>query len=296
MESHVSVILPYYNRADTLLDASRSVLEQTHRDLTLYLVNDGSTDGSQETARSLADDRIVHLNCAMRGGAPRARNVGIDAARSRLIAFMDSDDLWLPQKLEGQIALLSSTRDQGVGIVGCAWRQEPKSRTKKAFTLGPFDRAHVLRHGVAGVSTQMLLADFSVAEPTARFDDTMPALEERSFLLDCLSNGSKVAIAPEVMAIVRRGRSDHVASHSAAALAYEMLLDRYGQEMDEPTRSGFAFSAAREHLRARSLRGVTRHVRSATAFRTARRSVHIAFGAALGERGLAIAERVLPRR
>jgi len=296
MESHVSVILPYHNRADTLLDASRSVLEQTHRDLTLYLVNDGSTDDSQETAQSLADERIVHLHCAIRGGAPRARNAGIDAVRSPLIAFIDSDDLWLPRKLEAQLALLRSTRDQGVGIVGSAWRQEPPSRTKKAFTLGPFNREHVLRQGVAGAGTSMLLADFSVAEPTARFDETLPALEERSFLLDCLSNGSKVAITPEILAIVRRGRSDHVASPSAAALAYEMLLDRYGHEMDKPTRSAVAFSATREHLRGRSLRGVARHVRSATAFRTARRTVHIAFGAALGERGLAIAERVLPRR
>jgi glycosyltransferase involved in cell wall biosynthesis len=63
MASRVSVTLPYYNRAGTRVEASRGVLEQTHRDLTLYLVNDGSTHHSQGTARSLTDERIVHLNC-----------------------------------------------------------------------------------------------------------------------------------------------------------------------------------------------------------------------------------------
>ena len=104
----ISVIMPTYNSALFVEASVRSVLAQTRSNLELLLIDDGSTDGTDEvTARLAAEDsRIKLLRTPSNGGAAEARNVGIMAARGRYIAFCDSDDLWNPHKLARQIALM----------------------------------------------------------------------------------------------------------------------------------------------------------------------------------------------
>ncbi len=99
---NVSVIIPAYNAKGFIADAVRSALDQTYRDLEVIVVDDGSTDG---TAAELAafGDRIRVLQQANRGVAA-ARNAGAAVARGAWIAFLDADDLWLPHKLERQLA------------------------------------------------------------------------------------------------------------------------------------------------------------------------------------------------
>jgi glycosyltransferase involved in cell wall biosynthesis len=114
----VSVIVPTHDRHDLVGRAIRSVLCQTYRSWELIIVNDGSTDRTAEVLSSYGDDpriRVMHLDPA-RGGAA-ARNVGLDLATGELIAFLDDDDVWLPTKLEKQVALLDSRSD--VDIVSC---------------------------------------------------------------------------------------------------------------------------------------------------------------------------------
>ena len=290
MSPTVSVILPYFNRADVLCDAAMSVLQQTHEDLTLYLVNDGSTDSSRDIARGIEDARVVHIDCDANGGAARARNVGLDASRTDLIAFMDSDDLWLPHKLDRQLAVFSADAEQLIGVVGCAWHQTPRGN-RRAFAAGPFDRAQALA-GVAGTGTPMLLVDFRVAA-RARFDASMPALEERAFLIDCLAGGAQLAVVTEPLAIVRRGRSDHVARPGAAATGYEVMLSRYRAELDDPTESRFAYLAARDYLIARRYSSARPLVHRALAQRRMRRTAHLLLGALFGAKGFAAASRLI---
>jgi glycosyltransferase involved in cell wall biosynthesis len=97
----VSVIIPAYNREAYLAEAIRSVLEQTRRPEEIIVVDDGSTDRTGEEARSFGE-RIRYVFQENRG-ISSARNTGVEASRALFLAFLDSDDLWLPQKLEWQM-------------------------------------------------------------------------------------------------------------------------------------------------------------------------------------------------
>jgi glycosyltransferase involved in cell wall biosynthesis len=101
-----SVIIPTYNRGSFLNRAIRSVLDQLLVGDELIVVDDGSDDDTPRVLSAFAD-RIVVLQGAHRGAGP-ARNLGIARARSELVAFLDSDDLWLPHKLELQRRLMAS--------------------------------------------------------------------------------------------------------------------------------------------------------------------------------------------
>jgi glycosyltransferase involved in cell wall biosynthesis len=95
----VSVILPVHNRADVLPRAIESVLGQELGDFELVVVDDGSTDGSAEVAELFGDERIRLIRLDRNRGGNVARNEGIRAARAPLIAFVDSDDRYFPDKL-----------------------------------------------------------------------------------------------------------------------------------------------------------------------------------------------------
>jgi glycosyltransferase involved in cell wall biosynthesis len=108
----VSVIIPAYNAARTLETTVQSVFGQSLQDFEIVIVDDGSKDNTLEVAeRIAASDSRVKVVAQPNSGAAAARNAGIKAAGGEYVAFLDADDLWLPQKLERQIALLNSEKD-----------------------------------------------------------------------------------------------------------------------------------------------------------------------------------------
>lgn len=95
----ISVVLPVHNRASVVGDAVRSVLAQQFKNFELIVVDDGSTDGTAETIGAFDDPRVRFIRLPENLGGNAARNKGIDVARAPLIAFLDSDDAYLPHKL-----------------------------------------------------------------------------------------------------------------------------------------------------------------------------------------------------
>lgn len=104
----VSVIVPAFNAAQTIRETVDSILAQTVQDIEVIVVDDGSTDGTIDVVRGFGDER-VRLVEQHNGGAAAARNTGIGRAAGTWVAFLDSDDLWLPEKLERQLAELERT-------------------------------------------------------------------------------------------------------------------------------------------------------------------------------------------
>ncbi len=102
----VSVVLPTHNRAGLLRRAIDSVLGQTYTDLELIVVDDASTDDTEQLVDGLNDPRLHYLSHHVKRGAPAARNTGIEAARGTYVAFQDSDDVWQPDKLAKQMAAI----------------------------------------------------------------------------------------------------------------------------------------------------------------------------------------------
>jgi glycosyltransferase involved in cell wall biosynthesis len=107
-ESHalVSVIIPAYNSERYLAEAVRSALAQTYRPVEVIVVDDGSTDGTIAVAAGFGTS--VRYSLIPHGGAAAARNHGLALARGEFIAFLDSDDLWLEDKLARQMAAFAS--------------------------------------------------------------------------------------------------------------------------------------------------------------------------------------------
>ena len=114
----VSVIIPTYNREKLVPRAIQSVLDQTWQDLELIVVDDGSTDRTEQVVSGFTDDRIRYVRLDKNSGVSHARNIGIESAQCEYIAFQDSDDEWLPEKLEKQMQVMLQAPET-VGMVYC---------------------------------------------------------------------------------------------------------------------------------------------------------------------------------
>lgn len=108
----VSVIIATHNRAGFVVQAVESVLNQTYANIETILVDDGSTDNTREVLRKYQDK--IHYYYQERSERSRARNEGFKRSKGDYIAFLDSDDLWLPTKIESQVQLLNEKPDVGL--------------------------------------------------------------------------------------------------------------------------------------------------------------------------------------
>lgn len=125
----VSVIIPTYNRAKTIERTVNSVLAQTWKAIEIIVVDDGSTDQTPEILKGYGDK--IRAIRQKNGGPAAARNTGIKAATGDIIAFLDSDDLWLPEKTERQMRLIQAGEPAGVICCVCS--------CKMNFAAGPLD-------------------------------------------------------------------------------------------------------------------------------------------------------------
>lgn len=165
----VTVVIPTFNRASTLERAIRSVLNQTMTDIELIIVDDGSTDNTKEVVDSICDNRIRYVRLSHNSGGGTARNRGIGEAKGEFIAFQDSDDEWLPNKLETQLTVM---KNSGAGACFCSKKQF--SVDGQSFKITHEDLSegivpNALLYRKSRVSTQTLIAKREVFDK-ALFD------------------------------------------------------------------------------------------------------------------------------
>lgn len=202
--AEVSVVVPAFNREALLRRAVGSALAQTLKPLEIVVVDDGSADGTASLAESLGARVIRH---GANRGAAAARNTGIAAARGALVAFLDSDDAWFPEKLAVQVpALLASGREvscHGVrmhlldhGIE----RDQPLADSEDWFTRLALDCN--LSPGTTQLATKRAL------ERVGPLDESLPRYEDWDWLLRFAAAGGAVLALPDLLAEVfnRRGR------------------------------------------------------------------------------------------
>jgi glycosyltransferase involved in cell wall biosynthesis len=99
----ISVVIPTFNRAELLKRSLKSVLSQTYTNLEVIVVDDNSSDSTIETIKGISDPRVRYIRHQERKGGASARNSGIFASKGEFISFLDSDDTWIPEKLELQL-------------------------------------------------------------------------------------------------------------------------------------------------------------------------------------------------
>ena len=172
----VSVIIPTFNRSGMLKEAVDSVLAQDFRNFELIVVDDGSTDNTPQLLDGYAENITVLRQ--KNAGVSAARNRGIRSASGQLIAFLDSDDLWLPQKLSKQVDFFISTPDARVCQTEEIWvrngvRVNPGRRHKKDSGKR-FERFVSL----CLVSPSAVMLRRGIFDETGLFDERLPACED----------------------------------------------------------------------------------------------------------------------
>lgn len=174
--SMISVVLPTYNRAGSLLRSVQSVLAQTYIDIELLIVDDGSNDETAQVVESLTDSRVRYLPQKENRGACAARNTGIRAARGEYIAFQDSDDAWHPEKLAAQLEQL---RRKDADVVFCAFIRHD-GKAEECLPVGLHDGERLTYEAMLVhnyISTQTMLGKRSCFQKEM-FDETYPRLQD----------------------------------------------------------------------------------------------------------------------
>ncbi len=186
----VSIVLPTFNRGHLLPRAIKSVLEQTLSNFELIIVNDGSTDDTVEIVNQVKEQRIVLVNLDRNQGATYARNVGIANARAELVAFLDSDDEWLPTKLELQVERLHSCIDPLATVVYCLegnsyqnFRADEESQTVSTRKCHEGDVFLHLCTRELCPTTSMVLIKRSALLYVGGFDITLPSHQDCDLFL-----------------------------------------------------------------------------------------------------------------
>ncbi len=238
----VSVVLPTYNRSTVIGRAIKSVLEQTYVDFELIVVDDGSTDSTLNVLDRYDPSRVRVITLKKNSGPCRARNIGISAAQGELIAFHDSDDEWLPNKLALQLDKLTHPQQESHRQVGAVYsRVISKSGGVFRLYFPPYDDSltfrgdiyrQLLQRNVVGTPTMIVKRD--VLNRVGLFDEELTWLEDWDLALR-IAQRFDFEFVPQPLIITNWSLTGVNARNDAKSM-YRLLakhLDAYATEFSE---------------------------------------------------------------
>jgi glycosyltransferase involved in cell wall biosynthesis len=223
-ERLVSVVIPARDAAPFVRGAVESVLSQTYEPVEVIVVDDNSRDETPAILASISDER-VRVRVSGGAGVGRARNAGFEMARGGFVAFLDADDLWLPDKVERQVSIFSTRPD--VVAVGCFMRYE----SLHGRTLGvggqpvsPDDQARIAAGSLMPFPLSSVLFKAEALRSTGGFDESLatvvPGLVEDIDLLARVAAVGTVACVEKILGVYR--------VHGASASARHFRSQRLG--------------------------------------------------------------------
>jgi glycosyltransferase involved in cell wall biosynthesis len=207
----ISVIIPTYNRLDLLEEALRSVLAQSLPPREIIVADDGSTDGTPGRVEELAaaNPALRFLRLEHRGFPGRARNEGVRAARGRYLTFLDSDDLWKPEKLQKQLAFLAANP----GVRVCHTRERWLRGGREVSQAGQGHRrsgdifSDALKKCIIGPSTVML--ERTLFDELGGFREDLEIAEDYELWLRLCAR-EQVGYIDDALTIKRAGHDDQL--------------------------------------------------------------------------------------
>jgi len=224
MNPEVSVIIPTYNRRVMVREAIDSVLAQTAVAFELIVVDDGSSDGTGEDLARLSAEyaKTIRIERIANRGPAAARNRGVAIARAPLIAFLDSDDLWSPTKLERQVAFMRLNP-------GCEISQTNETWIRNGRRVNPGMR-HRKRAGnffveslrTCLVSPSAVLMQMRLFDSIGGFDEDMTAAEDYDLWLRILID-HEVGLLDEPLVTRRAGHPDQLSAATPAIDRFRIL-------------------------------------------------------------------------
>jgi glycosyltransferase involved in cell wall biosynthesis len=224
MSPQVSVIIPTYNRRAMVREAIDSVLAQAAASFELIVVDDGSSDGTGEdlTRRGAEHAKTVRIERTANRGPAAARNRGVAMARAPLVAFLDSDDLWLPEKLGRHLQFMRANP-------GCAISQTDETWIRNGRRVNPGTR-HRKRAGdffvdslrTCLVSPSAVLMTKKLFDSIGGFDEDMCAAEDYDLWLR-IQVEHEIGLLDEPLATRRGGHPDQLSATTPAIDRFRIL-------------------------------------------------------------------------
>ena len=228
--SNVSIIIPTYNCARLIGRAIQSVLNQTYRDFELIIVDDSSTDNTDKIVKKFQeqDKRVKYIRHEKNRGGSAARNTGIKNAKGEYIAFQDSDDEWLPEKLKKQIEVFKNTSSK-VGVVYTGfWRIKDNEKTYIPQSWVKQKDGNIYFELLKGnfVGTPTILIKKKCFKKVGMFDENLPRLQEWELVIR-LSKYYNFKCIDEPL-LVSYYTSDSISANNDALIkAIELIITKH---------------------------------------------------------------------
>jgi len=177
----ISIIMPVYNRQDTITYSISSIVSQTYTYFELIVIDDGSTDKTASIVQSFSDNRIKYIGLNENVGAAAARNIGLKRAKGQWISFQDSDDYWEPEKLSKQVQLINVKSPSIIFTSFIRYKNGveeyiPKNRKNLTIPKEGYLHKQLLQGNFIATPTVILPKVF--LEQNGAFNDQMPRFQD----------------------------------------------------------------------------------------------------------------------
>lgn len=235
----VSVIIPTYNRAEFLGFAISSILDQTYKNLQVIIVDDGSTDDTENVIKNFQNQEIVYIKQEHKG-APSARNIGIANSKGEYIAFLDSDDMWMPAYIEKQLEVFEKSKlNPGVVYCGIEYIDETGRQIREkrlpAYRGDLFLYLLGARRNVVIGAISTVLIKRKCFEECGLFDNNLPSRQDLDLLIR-MSRKFTFDYVYEVL-VKRRVHNKRISSNIDALIkGRELLFEKIYDELKKHRR------------------------------------------------------------
>ncbi len=223
-----SVIIPTFNRAKILVRAIGSVLNQSLQNFELFIIDDGSTDGTKAVVESIYDPRVRYLYQEASGGPASPRNRGIAEAQSEWICFLDSDDLWFPNKLAKVRESIRKTPNASVFCHDLVEQDtaERRGRLMKAGLQNSNSYAEMLVNGIQIFNSAATVSKSFLARNSIQVNDCKDfvSCEDYDLWLQCARYGARFVIVNEVLGVYWREMDSLTIDGELHSRRYQKLL------------------------------------------------------------------------
>lgn len=224
----ISVIIPTYNRAHLVTDAIDSVLNQTYEYFELFIVDDHSTDNTKEVVEQYEDERVKYLINTRSKGAQGARNTGLDAAKGEWVAMLDSDDIWLPEKLEKQVCFIQKNEKKIVGLSTATANYDFDSDSILQInipSIESYSTEELLYKNHLGPAFSSFIFKKEKALERGGFDEKFPAMQDMDFYIS-LSLDENIHVLQEILVYIRVDNEDRISKNYQKKLMAARLLEK----------------------------------------------------------------------
>ena len=220
----VSAVIPTFDNAEMVVEAVRSVLDQTWPRMEVVVVDDGSTDDTLVRLKEFADRiRVVRME---HQGPAVARNAGIRASAGEYIGFLDSDDLWMPEKVDKSMAALRATRDPGVVYTGVRIRE---TDTGRSYLLPQYTTSGWMARDLflecKGVNTSTLVVKRECLDAVGGFDEEFFRAQDWDLMVRLAEKFPYVHV-PEPLTERRMHKRSLSVTHRDLYAKYNLLVIR----------------------------------------------------------------------